>query len=135
MDRDWHERHLLAAQIHELVDNGEFADTYAGLVIDPENNRVLVYRVPGHAAAFDEAVRSFSDARVHLMDARHAHAELEDLKGKIGQDVRIRWSTLGVKGDGSAVVVGVRTEHERRRVTDLLAGQPVVIRLSNPVLL
>jgi hypothetical protein len=134
MDREWHERYMLAAQVRELVATGEFDETYAGLVMNPEANQVLVYRVPDHAAAFDAAVRAFSDERVQLLDAPYALAALEELRARIQQDERIRWTTLAVRADGSAVEVGVPSEDEMVRAAELLTGQPVVFEVANPVL-
>lgn len=135
MDRDWHERHILAAQVKQLVAEGDFTETYAGLVMDPDANRALVYRVASGASRFDAAVRALGDGRIQLLDAPHSHQSLESLREQIGNDERIRWSTLSVRPDGSAVVVGVRTPEEKRRVAKLLAGQPVNIELRNPQLL
>jgi len=88
-----------------------FADSYAGLEVEPEQVQAVVYRVP--SAAFDAFVRAVAgNACVVVRDAVHTAAELGRFVERIGSDLEywqgrgVRISSVGPIHDGSGVRVG-----------------------------
>jgi hypothetical protein len=103
----------LAAAMARIEAGGrdEFADSFAGLEVDQEHVRAIVYRVP--SAAFDDFIRGRAeDTCVLVRDAAHTLAELTgwqervvaDLDAWAAQGVPI--ATVGARHDGAGVEVG-----------------------------
>jgi hypothetical protein len=96
------------------IDAGGRADhagSYAGLEVDQEQVRAIVYRVP--SATFDDFVRrSAEDACIVVRDAAHGLTELTawhdrlvgDLATWTGEGLPI--SSVGARHDGAGVEVG-----------------------------
>lgn len=90
----------------------EFADSFAGLQVVPEQGYAIVYRVP--SATFDQMVKTISTGQcVHIRDAPYTAKALRGLAEKIGGDFEywraqgIQVNSVGPLHDGSAVEVGV----------------------------
>jgi hypothetical protein len=103
----------LAAAMARIDRGGrtEHTDSYAGLEVDQQRVRAIVYRVP--SAEFDDFVRnSAEDTCVVVRDAAHALAELTAWHDRIVADLRmwgdrgVRISTVGARHDGIGVEVG-----------------------------
>lgn len=88
----------------------EFADWYAGLVLEDETRTVVVYRKPNKA--LDERVRAeVKDVQVVLRDARMSLVEMQALSGRVMADIPY-WNQQGVvigsvgpASDGSGIDV------------------------------
>lgn len=88
----------------------EFADWYAGLVLEDETRTVVVYRKPNKA--LDERVRAeVKDVRVVLRDARMSLVEMQALSDRVMADIpywSLRGMVIGSVGpapDGSGIDV------------------------------
>jgi hypothetical protein len=96
------------------IDTGGRADhagSYAGLEVDQERVRAIVYRVP--SAAFDDLVRqSAENTCIVVRDAAHSLADLTEWHDRIVADLPawqangIRISTVAARHDGVGVEVG-----------------------------
>jgi hypothetical protein len=125
------------------IDRGgraDFADSYAGLEVDQERVRAVVYRVP--SAAFDDFVRiSAADTCVVVRDTQHALAELTAWHDRIVADLPmwrdrgIRISTVGARHDGIGVEVGTQDVAQARRALLAAYGHraPLVFVEEGPV--
>ena len=118
----------------------EHADSYAGLEVDQEQVRAIVYRVP--SAEFDDVIRRAAENTcVTVRDAPHAAADLAvwqdrvvaDLPSWTAQGVQIY--TVGARHDGAGVELGV--QNQTRTKDQLLAryGQsaPLIFVEQAPV--
>jgi hypothetical protein len=119
---------------------GRFADSFAGIEVDQEEVRAIVYRVP--SATFDDFIRtSAEDACVVVRDADHSTKDLAvwhdrvlaDLPYWTAQGVRV--VSIGAQHDGRGVEIGVRDVEEARR--QLLARYglkaPLIFVEADPV--
>jgi hypothetical protein len=125
------------------IDSGgrsEFAESYAGLEVDQQGVRAIVYRVP--SAAFDDFVRhSAEDACVVVRDAAHGLTELTTWHDRIVTDLDswaergVRISSVGARHDGAGVEVGTRDVARARQ--ELLSrygdSAPLVFVEQGPV--
>ena len=112
----------------DRIDRGgraDHADSYAGLEVDQQRVRAIVYRVP--SAEFDDFVRrNAEDSCVVVRDAAHALAELTAWHDRIVADLPmwatrgVRISTVGARHDGIGVEVG--TENVARTRAELSAA-------------
>src|SRR3954463_843340 len=89
------------------------AASYAGLEVDQERVRAIVYRVP--SAAFDDVIRLTADNTcIVVRDAAHSLADLGGWHDRIVADLRagqaegVRISSVGARHDGVGVEVGTR---------------------------
>ena len=118
-----------------------FPDSYAGLEVDQEQVRAVVYRVPSDA--FDDVLRQTGDAVcIEVRDAGHALRELTEWHDRIVADLNT-WSaegvdiyTVGARHDGTGVEVGVR---DAGRARDRLLSRygstaPLIIIDQDPVI-
>ena len=124
----------------ERAGKGEFGESYAGIEVDQEQVRAIVFRKP--SAAFDDFIRkSAEDACVVVRDAGHSTKELgvwhdrvlADLPYWSAQGVRV--VSIGARHDGRGVEIGVRDVEEARR--ELLARYgdraPLIFKPTDPV--
>lgn len=100
----------------------EFADWYAGLVLEDETRTVVVYRKPNKV--LDERVRAeVKDVQVVLRDARMSLVEMQALSDRVMADIPY-WNQQGVvigsvgpASDGSGIDVmtmkGSASEREK----------------------
>jgi hypothetical protein len=115
-------------------------DSYAGLEVDQQRVRAVVYRVP--SAEFDDFVRqSAQDSCVLVRDAAHGLTELTAWHDRIVADLPmwadrgVRISTVGARHDGIGVEVG--TQEVARTHDELVAAYgeraPLVFVEEGPV--
>lgn len=119
---------------------GEHAASYAGLEVDQERVRAIVYRVP--SAEFDHFIRlSAENTCVVVRDAAHSLAELTVWHDRIVADLAA-WQTYGVRissvvarHDGAGVEIGTRDIDQAREEMPRRYGQkvPVVFVEQGPV--
>ncbi len=107
----------------------EHADSYAGLEVDQERVRAIVYRVP--SAGFDDFVRLSADNTcIVVRDAAHSLAELTRWHDRIVADLG-RWRASGVRvasvvarHDGVGVEIGTGDVDRARSEMPLRYGYP-----------
>jgi hypothetical protein len=99
---------------------GDFKDSYAGLEVDQEHVRAVVYRVP--SAHFDDFIRQAAEsACIVVRDAAHSSADLATWHDRVLADLSfwtargIRIVTIGARHDGTGVEVGTQ-DIERARL-------------------
>ena len=99
---------------------GDFATSYAGVEVDQQRVRAVVYRVPSEA--FDDVIRQQADnACVIVRDAAHSAGDLAVWHDRVLADLAfwtsrgIRIVTIGARHDGAGVEVGTR-DLERARM-------------------
>jgi hypothetical protein len=124
----------------EAAGKGEFAASFAGIEVDQERVRAIVYRVP--SATFDDFVRTAAeDACVVVRDADHSTEELAGWHDRVLADLPywthrgVRIVSFGARHDGTGLEVGVRDVEEARR--ELLAryggNAPLIFTSADPV--
>ncbi len=125
------------------IDSGGRADhatSYAGLEVDQENVRAVVYRVP--SAAFDDFVRQAAENTCILVrDARHSLGELTTWHDHLVADLPawgrqgVAVSTVTARHDGAGVEVGVPDPELARREMVLRYGDaaPLIFVREGPV--
>ena len=122
------------------VGKGEFAESFAGVEVDQERVRAIVYRVP--SAAFDDFVRKAAeDACVVVRDADHSTKDLAVWHDRVLADLPywthrgVRVVSIGARHDGKGVEIGVREVEQARR--ELLARYggtaPLIFTPADPV--
>ena len=84
----------------------DHADSYAGLEVDQEQVRAIVYRVP--SAAFDDFIRQTAENTcIMVRDAAHAATELAAWQDRLVADLQtwtaqgVQISTVGARHDGA----------------------------------
>ena len=99
---------------------GDFADSYAGLEVDQQRVRAIVYRVP--SAAFDDFIRRTAENTcIVVRDAPHSSTALAVWHDRVLADLPfwtdrgIRIVTIGARHDGAGVEIGTR-DVERARL-------------------
>ena len=111
----------LGAVVERIDADGRrlFADSFAGVEVDQDRVRAIVYRVPSER--FDDFVRrSAEDVCVVVRDAAHAIAELTEWHDRVVADLAywteqgIRIVTVGSRHDGAGVEVGTRDVQRAR---------------------
>lgn len=131
------------------IDTGGRADhsrSYAGLEVDQERVRAIVYRVP--SAAFDDLIRSSAENTcIVVRDAAYSLAELTEWHDRIVADLPVwqangvRIATVAARHDGVGVEIGTRDVELARRELPRRYGrtaplvfveQGVVIPLAEP---
>ena len=92
---------------------GDFADSYAGLEVDQQQVRAIVYRVPSEA--FDDFIRQTAEnICIVVRDAPHSSTDLAVWHDRVLADLPfwttrgIRIVTIGARHDGSGVEIGTR---------------------------
>jgi hypothetical protein len=119
---------------------GEFAASFAGIEVDQERVRAIVYRVP--SATFDDFVRQTAgDACVVVRDADHSTEELSGWHDRVLADLPywthrgVRIVSIGARHDGRGVEVGVRDVEEARRELPARYGDraPLIFTPADPV--
>ena len=124
----------------DAAGKGRFAGTFAGVEVDPERVRAIVYRVP--SAAFDDFVRAAAeDACVVVRDADHSTKDLAVWHDRLLADLPywthrgVQIVTFGARHDGKGVEIGVRDVEAARR--ELLARYgdeaPLIFMPADPV--
>jgi hypothetical protein len=91
----------------------DYADSFAGVQVDEQQVRAIVYRVP--SAAFDDFIRlSAEDTCIVVRDSLHSLKALTALHDRVVADLPdwtakgIRISTVGARPDGFGVEVGTQ---------------------------
>jgi hypothetical protein len=119
---------------------GQFRASFAGLEVDQERVRTIVYRVP--SAPFDDFIRKAAgDACVVVHDAPHSGADLDAWHDRVLADLPY-WThqgvaivSVGAKHDGSGVEIGAQDPAQAR--TELVARYgaqaPLIFVASDPV--
>lgn len=99
---------------------GDFKDSYAGVEVDQQLVRAVVYRVP--SAGFDDFIRrTAGNTCVVVRDAPHSAAELGEWHDRVLADLSfwtargIRIVTIGARHDGSGLEIGTQ-DAERARL-------------------
>jgi hypothetical protein len=118
----------------------EFRQSYAGLEVDQEHVRAIVYRVP--STPFDDFIRKAAeDMCVNVRDAVHSTADLAVWHDRVLADLPY-WShegigivSVGARHDGSGVEIGVRDAQKARPplVARYGARAPLIIVSADPV--
>jgi hypothetical protein len=92
---------------------GDFKDSYAGLEVDQQRVRAVVYRVP--SAGFDDFIRQAAgNACIWVRDAAHSVADLGVWHDRVLADLGfwtargIRIATIGARHDGAGVEIGTQ---------------------------
>jgi hypothetical protein len=98
------------------IDQGgrtDHADSYAGIEVDQEQVRAIVYRVP--SATFDDFIRRTAENTcITVRDAAHALTELATWQDRLVADLPtwtargVQIFTVGTRHDGAGVEVGVK---------------------------
>lgn len=119
---------------------GEFATSYAGVEVDQQRVRAVVYRVP--SAAFDDVIRQQADnACVIVRDAAHSTSDLAVWHDRVLADLAfwtsrgIRIVTIGARHDGAGVEVGTRDLDRARMELPARYGAraPLIFIAEGPV--
>jgi hypothetical protein len=119
----------------------EHAASYAGLEVDQQRVRAIVYRVP--VAEFDDFIRlSAENACVVVRDAAHSLAELTGWHDRIVADLDawrahgVRISSVVARHDGVGVEVGTRDVEVAREEMPRRYGHtaPLVFVEQGPVI-
>jgi hypothetical protein len=91
----------------------DFKDSYAGLEVDQEHVRAVVYRVPSDG--FDDFIRQAAqNACIVVRDAPHSAADLGVWHDRVLADLSfwtargIRIVTIGARHDGTGVEIGTQ---------------------------
>ncbi|MEV6843373.1 hypothetical protein [Actinoplanes sp. NPDC051411] len=125
------------------IDQGgrhDFRESYAGIEVDQERVRALVYRVP--SAPFDDFIRQAAqNTCIVVRDAPHSAADLGTWHDRIVADLSfwtargIRIVTIGARHDGSGVEVGTQDPDRARLELPARYGSraPLVIVDAAPV--
>lgn len=124
----------------EQAGRGAFADSFAGVEVDQEKVRAIVFRVP--SAAFDDFIRtSAEDACVVVRDAEHSTKDLTVWHDRVLADLPywseqgVRIVSIGAQHDGRGVEIGVRDVGEARRqlLSRYGAKAPLIFVEADPV--
>ncbi|GAA3335823.1 hypothetical protein GCM10020358_05620 [Amorphoplanes nipponensis] len=119
----------------------EHAGSYAGLEVDQERVRAIVYRVP--SAAFDEFIRTSADNTcIVVRDAGHSLAELTGWHDRIVADLPawqaagVRISSVVARHDGAGVEIGTPDVERAREELPRRYGRqaPLVFVEQGPVI-
>ena len=132
----------LNAVIERIESGGRqrFAASYAGVEVDQDRVRAIVYRVPSEP--FDDFVRhSAEDVCVVVRDAAHGVAELTEWHDRLVLDLPywaeqgVQIVTVGSRHDGVGVEVGTRDVERARNLLPARygAGAPLVFVEEGPV--
>ncbi|OJF15681.1 hypothetical protein [Couchioplanes caeruleus] len=112
----------LAAAMARIDAGGrtDHAGSYAGLEVDQERVRAIVYRVP--SATFDDFIRrAAQDACIFVRDAEHSLSELAGWQAGITADLDtwksrgVRISTISARHDGVGIEIGTQDVERARR--------------------
>jgi hypothetical protein len=132
------DRTTQAAMRVEGLCQDRFPDRYAGLELRP--GVIVVYRKP--SPQLDDAVRALVPGfEVSFRDAPYSQRELQPLRDRITADIDywkgrgITVSTVGVKNDGTAVVVGTAQVDLAKRELPARYGNapPVLVVERGPI--
>ncbi|BCJ53900.1 hypothetical protein Asp14428_53750 [Actinoplanes sp. NBRC 14428] len=126
------------------IDAGGRADhaaSYAGLEVDQERVRAIVYRVP--SAAFDDFIRQAADNTcIFVRDAVHSLKDLTAWQDRITADLPawrardVRISSISARHDGVGVEVGTQDLDRARRQLPRQYGRtaPLIFVEEGPVI-
>jgi hypothetical protein len=113
---------------------GDHAGSFAGLEVDQERVRALVYRVP--SATFDDFIRQAAeDVCVVVRDAEHSAADLAYWHDRVVADLPywshqgLRIVTVGARHDGSALEIGARDAERAERELRARYGPEAPLRI------
>ncbi|MFI1991301.1 hypothetical protein [Actinoplanes sp. NPDC020271] len=107
----------LAAAMERIEQGGRlrFPDSFAGIEVDQQRVRAIVYRVPTASTEFDDFIRETAESNcVVVRDAAHAVAELGDWHDRVVADLAfwtvrgVRIVTVGSRHDGAGLEIGTR---------------------------
>ena len=125
------------------IDQGGRADhaaSYAGLEVDQQRVRAIVYRVP--SATFDDFIhQAAEDTCVFVRDAPHSLEELTAWQDRVVADLPawgargIRISTIAARHDGAGVEIGTQDVDLARRDLPRQYGRtaPLIFVEEGPV--
>lgn len=118
----------------------EFAASFAGLEVDQERVRAIVFRVP--SAAFDDFIRkSADDACIVVHDAAHSTRELAVWHDRVLADLPywthrgVQIVSIGARHDGTGVEIGARDPGKARSELVVRYGPhaPLIFVESGPI--
>lgn len=118
----------------------DYDDSYAGLEVDQQRVRAVVYRVP--SAEFDDFIRlSAENTCVVVIDSLHGLRELNHWHDRVVADLDlwaargIRIVTVGARHDGFGVEVGTRDVDRARAQLPTRYGEqaPLIVIEQGPV--
>ncbi|MEV6602241.1 hypothetical protein AB0M36_36130 [Actinoplanes sp. NPDC051346] len=132
----------LAAAMARIDAGGraDHAGSYAGLEVDQERVRAIVYRVP--SAEFDDFIRQAAqDTCVFVRDAEHSLSELQGWQAHIAADLDlwksrgVRISTISARHDGVGVEIGTQDVDRARHQMPRQYGRtaPLIFVEEGPV--
>jgi hypothetical protein len=119
---------------------GEYADSYAGLEVDQQRVRAIVYRVPSES--FDQFIRqNAEDTCIVVRDAVHSMTDLVTWHDRVLADLPfwtnrgIRINTIGARHDGVGVQIGTQDVDRARLELPARYGSraPLVFVKEGPV--
>jgi hypothetical protein len=120
---------------------GDFKDSYAGLEVDQQLVRAVVYRVP--SAQFDDFIRQAAGtACIVVRDAPNSVADLSIWHDRVLADLAfwtargIRIATIGARHDGTGVEIGTQDVDRARLELPARYGSraPLVFVQEGPVI-
>jgi hypothetical protein len=120
---------------------GDFKDSYAGLEVDQQLVRAVVYRVP--SARFDDFIRQAAEnACIVVRDAAHSVADLGVWHDRVLADLAfwtargIRIATIGARHDGAGLEIGTQDVDRARLELPARYGSraPLVFVEQGPVI-
>jgi len=132
----------LAAAMNRIDQGGraDHAASYAGLEVDQERVRAIVYRVP--SAPFDDFIRQAAeDTCVFVRDAPHSLEELTAWHDRVATDLEawrargIRISSIAARHDGAGVEIGTQDVDRARKDMPRQYGRwaPLIFVEEGPV--
>ena len=128
----------------DRIDRGgraDFADSYAGVEVDQQEVRAVVYRVP--SAPFDDFIRrAAEDVCIVVRDAAHSAVDLAFWHDRVLADLPfwthrgIRIVSIGARHDGAGVEIGTRDlDHARLELPARYGSRaPFVFVEEGPIL-
>jgi hypothetical protein len=119
---------------------GEFATSYAGVEVDEQRVRAIVYRVPSDS--FDAFIRrTAEDTCIVVRNAEHSSTDLAVWHDRVLADLpfwtdrRIRITTIGARHDGAGLEIGTQDLDRARLELPARYGSraPLVFIQQGPV--
>jgi hypothetical protein len=124
----------------EEAGHTDHADSYAGLEVDQDQVRAIVYRVP--SAAFDDFIRRTAENTcITVRDAAHPATELAAWQDRLVADLQtwtaegVQIHAVGARHDGTGVEVGVQNAPQAKDQLLSRYGQsaPLIVVEQAPI--
>ncbi|BCY15076.1 hypothetical protein [Actinoplanes sp. L3-i22] len=133
----------LSAAMERIEQAGRlrFAATFAGLEVDQQRVRAIVYRVPAKSTEFDDFIRETADDNcIVVRNAAHGVAELGLWHDRVVADLAywtvrgVRIVTVGSRHDGAGLEIGTRDVAKARHEMPAHygAGAPLIFVEQGP---